>query len=327
MSYTDPKKIKRFGDKADSKPEWEERKYDTMKYILTAKFSQNEQLREKLIDTGTTPLLECTTNLYWGTGWRFENEGWNKGAKYPGKNNLGHLLSEIRELLTVKGNQQELFGLQNRQIEVISDYQYTVQNRYDTIGEVPVTNHTKDINIGKGGADIKSTTNNNKSTHCKGGVEEASKELDDDGKLAQATGGEDAATTSSSEIMELEEAEGSCLSFNSDLNRSSFNSRSIIKADGHLDHEKMMGWVLPTIDTSNLRRLASTSFPELARRYGGVEDKKTTSILAHSTPVIHVTSRKTKKAKKKLESSSVAEEKRNLILMLNKFKNSDISKK
>lgn len=103
---TDPKKIKRYGDKAESKPEWEERKYDTMKCILTAKFAQNEHLRAKLISTGTTPLLECTTNLYWGTGWKFENEGWSKGVKYPGKNKLGQLLSEVRELLTVKSNPQ-----------------------------------------------------------------------------------------------------------------------------------------------------------------------------------------------------------------------------
>lgn len=145
-------------------------------------------------------------------------------------------------------------------------------------------------------------------------------------KLMQATGGNEV-TTSGSEIMELEEVEGSCLSFDSDLNRSSFNSRSIIKPDGHLDHEKMLSWALPTINTLNLRRLASESFPTLARTYGGAGGKKTPSILAHSTPVTHVTNRKMKKAKKKLETSSAAEEKRNLIIMLNKFKNSDPSEK
>lgn len=106
---TDPKKIKRYGDKAESKPEWEERKCDTMKCILLAKFQRttNDQLREKLIGTGTTPLLECTTNLYWGTGWKFDDNGWSRGAKYPGKNMLGLLLNEVRELLTVKGHSHE----------------------------------------------------------------------------------------------------------------------------------------------------------------------------------------------------------------------------
>lgn len=107
---TDPKKIKKYGDKADSKPEWEERKFDNMKCILLAKFTQNNPLREKIISTGSSPLLECTTNLYWGTGWKFDDDGWNKGAKYPGKNKLGVLLGEVRELLTVKGHSCELFA-------------------------------------------------------------------------------------------------------------------------------------------------------------------------------------------------------------------------
>lgn len=96
---TIPKKIKRFGDKADPLPEWEEKKEEVMKCILIGKFSQNEQLREKLIRTDNAQLLECTSNRYWGTGWRFEAEGWKKGLTFPGRNRLGVLLAEVRELL------------------------------------------------------------------------------------------------------------------------------------------------------------------------------------------------------------------------------------
>lgn len=151
--------------------------------------------------------------------------------------------------------------------------------------------------------------------------------MDEAGKLSQATGGSDT-TASGSEIMELEEADGSCLSFDSDMNRSSFNSRSIMRADGHLDHAKMLSWALTTVNTSNLRRLASESFPDLAKTYG-IDDsnKKSRSLLVHSTPVTHVTNRRTKKAKKKLETTSVTEEKQILIRTLNKFKNSDTSEK
>lgn len=329
-SCIDPKKIKKYGDKAESKPEWEEIKCETMKCILLAKFTQNDQLREKLISTGTTPLLECTTNLYWGTGWKFDEEGWSKGAKYPGKNKLGLLLSEVRELLTVKGHSHKPFtDLQKLHMSTLADVHQTAQRGITSSELTPIADHNKSSEKAhkkEGWVTAPLPVEAQPTPICSGDNKQGStEEAEDAGKLSQAAGGSDV-TASGSEIMELEEADGSSLSFDSEMNRSSFNSRSIMKADGHLDHEKMRSWALPTVNMSNLRRLASESFPDLARTYGGEEhdhNKRALSLLAHSTPVTHVTSRRTKKAKKKLETLSATEEKRNLIRMLNKFKSSN----
>lgn len=71
--------------------------------------------------------------------------------------------------------------------------------------------------------------------------------------------GTDTATASSaassSDIAEIEEVDGSSLYFDSELqSRTSFSAKSIIKESGHIDHEKMLSWSLPPVNTSNLRK-------------------------------------------------------------------------
>ena len=60
-----------------------------MKELLMAKFSQNEDLKKKLLDTGDATLIEGNTwgDKYWGV------------CKGVGKNRLGELLMEVREEL------------------------------------------------------------------------------------------------------------------------------------------------------------------------------------------------------------------------------------
>lgn len=68
--------------------------------------------------------------------------------------------------------------------------------------------------------------------------------------------------SSESESMEMED--GSSISVDSDLfDRSSFSTKSVMHEDGHLNHEKMLGWVLPSVDTSRLRKLAAANFPNV----------------------------------------------------------------
>lgn len=142
-SCTDPKKIKRYGDKADTKPEWEERKYDTMKCILTAKFVQNEQLREKLISTGTT--------LYWNVPQTYigvldgslRTKVGAKKSNTQGKTTKYYyfniLLSEVRELPTVKGHSQELFGdLRGPHSNVLTGSDQTTKASIESSGLTPV---------------------------------------------------------------------------------------------------------------------------------------------------------------------------------------------
>lgn len=79
----------------DIAPNWSKIKFDRMKRILRAKFSQHEDLRKLLLATGSARLVESTTvdnpvNRLWG-----EVNG-------VGENMLGKLLMEIRSELSEK---------------------------------------------------------------------------------------------------------------------------------------------------------------------------------------------------------------------------------
>lgn len=116
-----------------------------------------------------------------------------------------------------------------------------------------------------------------------------------------ADGGESATSEtntpeSRTEIMEIDD-DGSSISLDSVFG-SSFNARSIMTDEGHINHSKMMGLALPTLDVSRLRDMAATSFPELPHRAPRPSHKNKTASLTHSTPVTHVVNSKTRKLKK-----------------------------
>lgn len=73
----------------DINPDWSKIKFERMKNILRAKFTQHSDLQELLLSTGTRRLVEAATvdnavNRLWG-----EVNG-------KGKNKLGELLMEVR---------------------------------------------------------------------------------------------------------------------------------------------------------------------------------------------------------------------------------------
>ena len=72
---------------------------------LMAKFSQNEELRQKLLDTGEAYLIECAgSDKIWACGIRLNDEKRFDAANWTGENILGFTLMEVREKLreTVK---------------------------------------------------------------------------------------------------------------------------------------------------------------------------------------------------------------------------------
>lgn len=76
----------------DIAPEWSKIKFDRMKQILVAKYTQHDDLKELLLSTGNARLVESATvdnavNRLWG-----EVNG-------VGQNKLGLLLMEVREEL------------------------------------------------------------------------------------------------------------------------------------------------------------------------------------------------------------------------------------
>ncbi|UXI67933.1 NADAR family protein [Tahibacter amnicola] len=67
--------------------DWESVKDEVMRKALIAKFTQHDELRQLLLDTGDAWLIEHTANdSYWGDG----GDG-------SGKNKLGQLLMQVRD--------------------------------------------------------------------------------------------------------------------------------------------------------------------------------------------------------------------------------------
>ena len=77
---------KRLGRRVELRSDWEDVKIDIMRQVLKSKFTQNPELREKLIATGVTELIE-------GNNWNDRFWGVCRGV---GQNHLGKLLMEIR---------------------------------------------------------------------------------------------------------------------------------------------------------------------------------------------------------------------------------------
>ena len=84
-----PSKAKQLGRKVKLRKDWEEVKTNIMYDICLAKFTQNQDLKEKLLKTGNAILIEGNwwNDTYWGV------------CNGIGENNLGKILMKIREEL------------------------------------------------------------------------------------------------------------------------------------------------------------------------------------------------------------------------------------
>ena len=69
--------------------DWEESKDEIMKRILTLKVEQHEDVRDILLETGDTELIEAAPRDYY----------WGVGATGTGQNKLGLLWMEVRKEL------------------------------------------------------------------------------------------------------------------------------------------------------------------------------------------------------------------------------------
>lgn len=84
-----PNEAKRKGRRVELRRDWEEIKYDIMYNICRAKFMQNQDLKQRLIDTGDEYLEEGNDwgDTIWGT------------VHGIGQNNLGKILMKVRDEL------------------------------------------------------------------------------------------------------------------------------------------------------------------------------------------------------------------------------------
>lgn len=81
---------KKIGNTVKLRADWHTYRLVAMKKALRLKFTQNQELKDKLLATGDVELIEYAPwgDIYWGV---------DKSKK--GQNNLGKLLMELREEL------------------------------------------------------------------------------------------------------------------------------------------------------------------------------------------------------------------------------------
>ena len=86
-----PKAVAELGRKRELplRPDWEQVKDDIMRKAVLRKFETHADLHAILLDTGHEDLVEKTTNDYY----------WGCGTNGTGKNMLGKILMEVREIL------------------------------------------------------------------------------------------------------------------------------------------------------------------------------------------------------------------------------------
>lgn len=103
LATTHPKDAKELGRKvAGFKEEvWLEKRYQLVVQGNLAKFSQNEALKNFLLQTGDRVLVEASpTDRVWGIGLSVDQPAAKDPAKWQGLNLLGFALMEVRYLLT-----------------------------------------------------------------------------------------------------------------------------------------------------------------------------------------------------------------------------------
>lgn len=86
----DPKEAKRLG-KAKPRKDWDEIKLSLMEDLIRCKFTQNENLKKKLLETGNQEIQE-------GNWWKDTFWGVDENTKV-GENHLGKIIMKIREEL------------------------------------------------------------------------------------------------------------------------------------------------------------------------------------------------------------------------------------
>ena len=97
-----PRKQKALGRQVKGFDEikWDTHKEEIVCRVNFAKFSQNENLRRKLFQTGNKALVEASPHdTIWGIGLDEENARKTPPEQWPGQNLLGEILTEVREEL------------------------------------------------------------------------------------------------------------------------------------------------------------------------------------------------------------------------------------
>lgn len=261
----DPGEIKIVGDKIPTCENWEKRKLRVMKSVLTHKYEQNKELRDKLVSTGTQCLLECTKDLYWGTGWEIDSTKWDEPIDYPGENNLGKILENIREnylpvtasLETVPMKSQNLTSTpmvkagsksSKKRKNHNSQSSHSPQSSHPPAKQANIlsTSHGDESNQTLACVEMKDVSNGNTSQTPKPSTLTTSQSTGETGVPSIDPVESEKGKLSESQVQEVEE-----ITF-SDTMYQSYDAKNVTNKDGSLNIEKIRAWGLPALNTSRL---------------------------------------------------------------------------
>ena len=105
MKESSPNKIKQLGRlvKNFNYEEWKKNKVNIVVQGNILKFSQNEELKKFLIETGDKILVEASPyDRIWGIGLNENNPDAKNPFKWKGENLLGFSLMEVRDIIKSK---------------------------------------------------------------------------------------------------------------------------------------------------------------------------------------------------------------------------------
>jgi ribA/ribD-fused uncharacterized protein len=97
-----PRSAKAYGRQVKNFNEdiWWTSRYFIMVDILLAKFGQNQELKEFLLSTEASTLVECSpSDKIWGVGLSLSDPSWENKENWQGKNLLGYALMYTRSKL------------------------------------------------------------------------------------------------------------------------------------------------------------------------------------------------------------------------------------
>ncbi|WP_299161321.1 NADAR family protein [uncultured Tenacibaculum sp.] len=103
LSVKHPHNVKKLGRKVKnfSPEQWNEHKFDIVLQANHAKFSQNQSLKEYLLNTKDRIIVEASpVDPIWGIGMASDNPNITNPNNWQGDNLLGYALMEVREQLT-----------------------------------------------------------------------------------------------------------------------------------------------------------------------------------------------------------------------------------
>ena len=84
----------------DVNSKWNLMKCDVMREVLVAKMNSSDEFRKQLLKTGDSILVEASsTDAYWGSGLSYSLTTTTHPDFFPGENQLGKLLMELRDIL------------------------------------------------------------------------------------------------------------------------------------------------------------------------------------------------------------------------------------